>query len=57
MYTVPQAAPECGLSVRSMWSAIAAGRLKALRFGKRATRIEACELARFVDAARTAKGA
>jgi excisionase family DNA binding protein len=54
LLTVPQFAQRCALSTRSIWTAIADGRLSSLKFGRRATRIEESELSRFIEAARTA---
>ncbi len=42
------------LSERSIWAAIAAGRIATVRLGPRATRIEPAELRRFVEDARRA---
>jgi excisionase family DNA binding protein len=49
---VREAAAQLSLSARTLWAAIADGRLNALRFGKRATRLEVAEIERFVERAR-----
>jgi predicted DNA-binding transcriptional regulator AlpA len=54
LLTAPQLAQPCALATQAIWTAIADGRLSSLKFGRRATRIEESELARFIDAARTA---
>jgi excisionase family DNA binding protein len=52
LITVPKAAERCALSPRYLWQAIAKGELNVIRFGKRATRIDEAELARFIESAR-----
>ena len=47
-----QVAEHLACSVRTVWALIAAGKLQALRISKRATRVEECELVRFIERAR-----
>lgn len=54
LVTVSEAADRLALSVRSVWGLIAAGRLPVVRLGRRATRIDARDLARLVEAGRSA---
>lgn len=51
LLTVPQVAAALSLSVRTVWALIAAGRLKAARLARRATRIDSDELLRFIEEA------
>lgn len=52
LLTVQEVAQRCALSPRSIWVAIADGKLAVVRFGARATRVEPTELERFIAAAR-----
>jgi excisionase family DNA binding protein len=48
LLTVGDVAGRLALGTRSIWRLISAGRLKALRIGKRATRVEVTEVERFI---------
>ena len=56
LLTVPEAARRLNLSQRSVWAMIAKGRLPALRFGVRATRVDAADLDRLVAEAKARAG-
>lgn len=49
LMTVDQVAEELGLSTRSIWRMISAGRIEARRIGLRAVRIRRADLAEFID--------
>ena len=52
LLTVQQAASRLALSVRKVWTLIADGTLTPYRFGARATRVAAKDVAALIDAAR-----
>lgn len=52
LLTVPEAASRLNLSSRSVWAMIADGRLPALRFGVRATRVDAADVERLIAEAK-----
>ena len=49
LLTIPQAARELGITARSLWGWISAGRIPVVRLSRRATRIRRVDLDRFVD--------
>jgi excisionase family DNA binding protein len=52
LLTVAQTAERLSLSLRSVWTLIARRKLTPIRLGRRATRIDAAEVAQFVEDAR-----
>ncbi|MGE0229551.1 MAG: helix-turn-helix transcriptional regulator [Dehalococcoidia bacterium] len=56
LLTVPEAARRLNLSQRSVWVMIADGRLPALRFGVRATRVDAADVERLIADAKARSG-
>ena len=56
LLTVPEAAERLNLSQRSVWAMIADGRLPALRFGIRATRVDAADIERLIAEAKSRQG-
>ena len=52
LLTVPEVSAWTRLSVRSVWALLASGELTAIRFGRRATRVDAAEVERSIDDAR-----
>ncbi len=55
LLTIRQFAHFVGLSERSVWAHIAAGRVTAIRLGPRTTRVEQAELERFISDAKAGK--
>lgn len=52
LLTVAQVAERLSLSQRAVWAMIADGRLPAIRLGHRATRVDAAEVEKLIEAAR-----
>jgi excisionase family DNA binding protein len=52
LLTVSQAAARLSLSPRSVWALIAGGKLRAIKLGRRATRIDVADVDRFINDAR-----
>lgn len=49
LLTIAECAKRLGITPRALWGWIAAGRLPVVRLSRRATRVRATDLKRFVD--------
>ncbi len=57
LLTVGEAAERLTVSTRAIWALLAGGRLRRVKLGKRATRVDAAEIDRLIgDALAKAKG-
>lgn len=56
LLTIPQAAAMLALAPRTVWQLISRGDLPAIRFGKRATRLDRREVEKFIESARDRSG-